>query len=88
MPSATLLFLIMVIGLLVWTNALDDPRRKGADDSYKVDMSMTPYFMRYNAPVRTPDMARSLVPVTALMPATSTPLHGSASGFSGFSPRI
>lgn len=87
MPSATLLFLIMIIGLLLWTNALDDPRKKGADDT-TVDMSRTPYFMRYNAPVRTRDMARSLVPVIALAPATSTPAHGSQSGFSGFTPRI
>lgn len=87
MPSATLLFLILVIGLLLFTNAGNNPDTKAADGG-QADYSRSPYFMRYNAPVRTPQNMQSLAPVVALMPATATPSHGSASGFSGFSARI
>lgn len=86
MPSGTLLFLLLVIILLLWTNSRDNPDHveiTGKPANY----SRTPYFLRYNAPVRDRTQYHP-VPVQGSPLATNIAPAASASGFSGFQPRV
>lgn len=67
MPFGTLLFLVLVIGLLLFTNTREQPQTITGDPA---DYSRVPWFLRYNAPSRDPG-ARHVLPVLAVQVATA-----------------